>query len=474
MAPRPLIRDSEFVELMRTGVRILVAAGVAVLSAIGAADAEPAAAPMPRVIIVAARVLDVRSGHYLQDAAVYVEGERIKTVGPSQTVVAHAPDGTMVIDLHDATVLPGLIDCHTHLMARVPDVKDGYELNLLTKSQAYRALEGAANARATLKAGFTTVRDVESEGSGYADVALRDAINDGLVEGPRMLVATRGIAAVGQYQPFAVSPDLAGFPTGAQMISGAEEARRAVREQIGHGADIIKVYADWRHPTLTVAEMQVVVEEAHKQGLKIAAHATTPEGIRNAVMAGVDSIEHGHEADRAALQLMKTKGTYLVPTLSVVDAGMAKHFGGSAYSPRALAFLETLKQTMTMAKQIGVKIANGSDPSDASRHGQNALELEAMTKRGLTPIEAIRAATVSAADLLGWSDKVGSLEVGMYADLIAVQGDPTVDIKTLQKAAFVMKGGKVIKNDVVGSGARTSTRLDGSLTSPQRVEPPSI
>jgi imidazolonepropionase-like amidohydrolase len=437
------------------GQRLLMAAAAAVLSAIGVASAEPATSPIPRVIIVAGRILDVRSGHYLQNAAVYVEGERVRNVGPRQTVIAEAPAGIAVIDLHSATVLPGLIDCHTHLMARVPDGEDGYALMLATKSQAYRALEGAANARTTLLAGFTTVRDVENEGSGYADVALRDAINDGLVEGPRMLVATRGIAAVGQYQPFAVSPDLIGFPTGAQMISGAEEARRAVREQIGHGADLIKVYADWDHPTLTVAEMQVVVEEAHRQDLKVAAHATTPEGIRNAVMAGVDSIEHGHEADRAALQLMKAKGTYLVPTLSVVDAGIAKHFGGSAYSPRAIAFLESLKQTMTMAKGIGVKIADGSDPSNASRHGQNALELEAMVKRGLTPIEAIRAATISAADLLGWSDKVGVVEVDKFADLIAVEGDPTVDITNLQRVAFVMKGGKVIKNDVVGSAAQT-------------------
>jgi imidazolonepropionase-like amidohydrolase len=450
-----LIRTSKLGELIRSRVQLLAVA--AVFSALGAVNAGHTAVPMPpRVMVVAARVLDVRSGRYLQDAAVYVEGERIMSVGPSQTVVTHAPEGTTIIALHNATVLAGLIDCHTHLMARAPDGESGYQLSLLTKSQAYRALEGAANARATLHAGFTTVRDVESEGSGYADVALRDAINDGLVEGPRMQVATRGIAAVGQYQPLGVSPDLVGFPTGAQMISGAEEARHAVREQIGHGADLIKVYADWHHPTLTVAEMQVVVEEAHKQGLKVAAHATTPEGIRNAVMAGVDSIEHGHEADRAALKLMKKSGTYLVPTLSVIDASMAEHFNGSAYSPRALAFLETLKKTMTMAKEMGVKIADGSDPSDATRHGRNALELEAMTNRGLTPIDAIRAATINAADLLGWSDKVGSLEVGMFADLIAVDGDPTVDIKTLQKVDFVMKGGKVIKNDRGDSGAQTS------------------
>ncbi len=185
------------------------------------------------------------------------------------------------MDLSGATVLPGLIDCHTHLMMRSSDRNQGaFIMELATKSQAFRALEGAADARITLNAGFTSVRDVENEGSGYADVALRDAIRQGLVDGPRMQVANRAIAALGQYNPFGVSPDLTGFPTGAQMVSGVEEARRAVREQIGHGADLIKVYADWRHPTLSVDEMRVVVEEAHRQKLKVAAHATTPEGIK--------------------------------------------------------------------------------------------------------------------------------------------------------------------------------------------------
>ena len=413
-------------------------------------QSEAAESPVTRVVVRAGQILDVRTGHYLREAAIYIEGDRIKSVGAARTVLAQVPAGVTVIDLREATVLPGLIDCHTHMMARIPEGDNGYELNLLTKSQAYRALEGAANARATLLAGFTTVRDVENEGSGYADVALRDAINAGLVEGPRMLVATRGIAAVGQYFPFNVNPDLTGFPTGAQMISGAEEARRAVREQIGHGADVIKIYADWSHPTLTVAEMQVIVEEAHTAGLKVAAHATTPGGIRNAVMAGVDSIEHGHKADRAVLQLMKSKGVYLVPTLAVIDADAAKH-PEEFKSPKAAAFLESLQQTMTMAKEIGVKIADGSDPADADSHGQNALELEAMTKHGLTPIEAIRAATISAADLIGWSDKVGAVEVGLLADLVAVNGDPTVDINVLQRPSFVMKGGKVIKNEVEGN-----------------------
>ena len=194
-------------------------------------------------------------------------------------------------------------------MARIENTDDGYVLALATKSQAFRALEGAFDARITLNAGFTTIRDVESEGAGYADVALRDAIQQGIADGPRMEVSTRGIAAVGQYEPFGVSPDLVNFPTGAQMISGVEDARRAVREQIGHGADLFKVYADWRNPTLTVEEMRVIVEEAHKQKLKVAAHATTPEGIKNAITAGVDSIEHGNQANREDLEMMKANGT---------------------------------------------------------------------------------------------------------------------------------------------------------------------
>ena len=399
------------------------------------------------IVVRVARVLDVRSGTYIKGAAVYVEGERIKVVGLAMDVLKQAPKTAKIIDLQDATLLPGLIDCHTHLMARIADDKFGYELTLVTKSAAYRALEGAADARITLEAGFTTVRDVESEGSGFADVALRDAINDGLVEGPRMRVATRGIAAVGQYFPFSISPELSGFPTGAQMISGPEEARRAVREQIGHGADLIKVYADWRYPTLTVAEMQVVVEEAHKLHHKVAAHATTPEGIRNAVMAGVDSIEHGHKADRAVLQLIKVKGVYLVPTLSVIDARVAKS-PEDWNSPQATAFLESIHQELVMAKEIGVKIADGSDPATAERHGKNAEELEAMTRRGLTTLEAIRAATISAADLIDWADDVGAVEGGKFADLIAVQGDPVADISVLQHVKFVMKGGRIIKNDL--------------------------
>jgi len=297
---------------------------------------------------------------------------------------------------------------------------------------------------------------VESEGSEYADVALRDAIKQGLAEGPRMQVATRAIAAVGQYNPFGVSPDLHDFPTGAQMVSGVEEARRAVREQIGHGADLIKVYADWRNPTLTVEEMHVVVEEAHKQNLKVAAHATTPEGIKNAITAGVDSIEHGHRINREDLELMKARGTFLVPTIGVIDLDLEAS-KDKPLSPdqrkRFEAFMEGIHQEIQIAKELRVKIAAGFDPASAAEHGKNASELEAMTKRGLTPLEAIQAATINAAELLSWQDKVGALEAGYYADVIAVDGDPLTDITTLQHVKWVMKGGVVINGANSGANA---------------------
>ena len=388
----------------------------------------------------------MRSAKLIEDAAIYVEGERIKAVGVAAEVLKNAPAAVLVLDLGSATILPGLIDGHTHLLARVPEGAGGYALNLATKSEAYRALEGAANARATLQAGFTTVRDVGNEGSRYADIALRDAIDTGLVEGPRMRVATRGVASVGQYFPFGISADLDGFPSGAQMISGVDEARRAVREQIGRGADLIKVYADWDHPTLTLAELQAIVEEAHKAGRKVAAHASTREGIRNAVAAGVDSVEHGTQADRETLESMKAKGVFLLPTLSVADAWAAKAPENAA-SPRLQAYMEGARRTVAMARSMGVKIVNGSDPSSIDRHGRNAEELVAMTKRGLSAIEAIRAATTSAADLLGMSDDVGAVEAGKYADLIAVDGNPLDDITALLHVKFVMKGGRIIKND---------------------------
>lgn len=422
------------------------------LAALGAGLASPAFtqkqaidnSKRPRqTAIRAARLLDVQNGTVVSNPVVLVEGERIAAVGAGLPV----PAGADILDLGDVTLLPGLIDCHTHLMA---SSADNYGEMLLTKPQAYRALEGAANARRTLLAGFTTVRDVENEGSGYADVALRDAIDRGLVEGPRMLVATRAVAATGQYNPFGVSPDLADFPRGAQMVSGAEEARRAVREQIGNGADLIKVYADWEYPTLTPEELRVVVEEAHKAHRRVAAHATTKEGIRNAVEAGVDSVEHGWGADRETLELMRQKGVWLVPTQAPIVKRLAE--AKDERSRQGLGgMLASIRETVKTARELGVKVATGSDPANEPEHGANAREIIALRDAGFTSLEAIRAATTGGAELLGWQDRVGALERGKFADVIAVPGDPLSDIKQLEHVRFVMKGGVVVKN---GAGRR--------------------
>jgi len=421
---------------------------IATLTLFCAACSHPAAGQSEhsgQILLKTGRLLDIKAGRYIKDAAVLIEGEHIKEVGRAADLAGRATEA-LVVDWQFATVLPGLIDCHTHLMARMGGGNDGYVLSLATKSEAFRALEGAADARLTLAAGFTTVRDVESEGSQYADVALRDAINQGLVAGPRMLVSTRGIAAVGQYEPFGVSPDLVGFPTGAQTISGAEEARRAVREQIGNGANWIKVYADWSEPTLTVEEMKVIVEEAHKHKRKVAAHANTPEGIHNALTAGVDSIEHGHRIDSANLESMKAQGVFLVPTVGVIDARAADLPNDEIIQKRFAGFMAHIDEALKTAKTLGVKIAAGFDASEAKGQGKNADELVALVKHGLTPIEAIRAATTSAAELLGWEDRVGAIEPGKFADLIAVEGDPLADITVLRSVKFVMKGGAVVKD----------------------------
>jgi len=396
------------------------------------------------------KMLDVRSGHLVENAVILIQGETISAVGSGIAI----PTGADIIDLGSATVLPGLIDCHTHLMARIPDDPNGYVVNLATKSQAFRALEGAADARATLYAGFTAVRDVESEGTGYADAALRDAINQGLVEGPRMQVATRGIAAVGKYLPFHVSADLTTFPTGAQMISGPEEARRAAREQIGGGANLLKVYADWFRPTLTEEEIRVVVEEAHKAGIKVAAHAESVEGIRNALEAGVDSIEHASFADESSLKLMKEKGAFLVTTKAVFMERVETSPDPDVKA-RARSVIENARRLLPLALEMGVKIASGFDPASPDKHGKNANEIVVLSKLGLSPIDAIRAATVNAAELMGWSEKVGSLEAGKFADLIAVSGNPLSDITELQRVKFVMKGGTVVKNELATSQKTT-------------------
>jgi imidazolonepropionase-like amidohydrolase len=400
-----------------------------------------------------ARMLDVKTGDYLSNAVILVQNARIIEVGSGLSI----PVGAKLIDLGTATLLPGLIDVHTHLLARMGSGNqiDEYILNLAKKSEAYRALEGAADARMTLEAGFTAVRDVESEGSDYADVALRTAIDRGLVAGPRMQVATRAIAATGGYFPIQLSPGLKDFPRGAQMVTGADEARRAVREQIYYGADLIKIYADFVeagspntkrqvHETLTREEIRAIVEEAHKGGHRVAAHAMTREGIRNAVECGVDSVEHGNDVDKETLSLMSRNGTFLVPT----SGGAWRRYEASSPAQRAAMepAMGILRAEIVNARAAGVKVACGFDASTEAAQGRNATELVSLVKLGLKPIEAIRAATIIGAELMGWQESVGSIEKGKLADVIAVDGDPLTDISVLQRVVAVLKGGIPVKN----------------------------
>lgn len=421
---------------------------LAFAGALAAAPASP-----PQRLVRAGKLLDVGRGQLLKDQGILVEGGRIAAVGPYAEVEAKAAKGATRIDLSSATVLPGLIDCHTHVMERMASPAAGsdgeaYEDILLHKTQAYRTLEGAANAREILRSGFTAIRDVENEGSGFADVALRDAIEKGLVPGPRLHVATRGIAALGGYLPHGVSSDLTGFPTGAQMINGQDEARRAVREQIRGGADLIKAYADFfdpgrgMHPTLSPDELRAIAEETHRWKRKLAVHAMTPEGIKNALDAGADSIEHGSGATRALLDEIKKKGVVLVPTTWAIHRMLGR------VPPEMRAQFEKRlgdqRKLIADARASGVSIAAGSDGAEEGDAGHDVEELITLGELGLPAIEAIRAATTRAAALLG-ADELGAIEAGKAADLVAVEGDPLAGLAALRKVRWVMKGGEVVR-----------------------------
>ena len=426
--------------------RLLLA--VALLSGGSSLAQDAGVTAQASLLLHAGKLLDVKAGRVLSDQGILVSDGRIAALGPWDSLRGRSAG--RVLDLSSQVVLPGLIDAHTHLLANIPDTQGGYTLMLATRGPAYRALEGAAHARATLMAGVTTVRDVESEGSGYADVALRDAIAAGLVDGPRMLVATRGIAAVGGYIPMGINPDLVEVFAGAEMVSGVEDARRAAREQIRGGADLLKVYADWpdrrlgkSRPTLTVDEIRAVVDEAHKGGRKVAAHAMSAAGIVNAVNAGVDSIEHGFEADEAALKLMASRNVPLVPTISPVQTWAEQATGeGRELAARQL---ESLRKMLASAHRLKVRLVCGSDPAERAAHGRNVEELVAMARLGVPPLEVLRAATVDAAALLDLSSEIGTLEVGKQADLIAVEGNPLEDVAALRKVSLVMRAGKTYR-----------------------------
>ena len=418
---------------------------------------QEAAQPTPTAVVVkAGRVLDVRSGKYLDHQMILIEGDRIKEIGAESQVQSHVPPNATMIDLSRSTVLPGLIDSHTHLT--FSPGQTGYRG--LSISVPREALIGARNARVTLEAGFTTVRNLHA--NGFADVALRDAINAGDVPGPRMLVSGPALSITGGHgDENLLVPQFHYSNEG--VANGVPEVMAKVRENIKYGADVIKfmatggVLSEGDSPDLeqfSPEEMRAIVAEAHRMGRKVAAHAHGAQGIKDAVLAGVDSIEHGSFINEEDIQLMKDHGTYLVPTLYLEDwltENMTKIGLTPSMMAKARAVLPVARANEARAIREGVKIAFGTDAA-VYPHGLNAHEFAVMVKAGMSPLGAIQAATLNAADLLGWSDRVGSIEPGKFADLIAVEGDPLQDATVLENVKFVMKGGSVVKDE--GAQAR--------------------
>jgi imidazolonepropionase-like amidohydrolase len=401
-----------------------------------------------QVAIHAGHVLEVKSGKMLSDQMLVIEDGKIVSI--NSAAGAKVASDTVRIDLPNATVLPGFIDAHTHLTM---DPKFGYETLALSTSR--QALIGARNARLTLIAGFTTVRNVGAKD--FSDVALRDAINAGDVPGPRMLVSGPPLSITGGHCDNNMLP-FEYHASNDGVADGLAAVQHKVRENIKYGADLIKVCATGgvlslgdnpQHSQYTLEEMKAIVADAHRLGRKVAAHAHGAEGIRWAAEAGVDSVEHGSYIDDAGIAAMKEHGTYLVPTLYLGD-WMIDNAGLTHLPPPLLAkakeVIPAARKNIARALVAGVKVALGTDAA-VYPHGLNAHEFEVMVRLGLTPLQSIQAGTLNAADLLGWSGKVGTLEPGAWADIVAVDGDPLKDITTLARVKFVMKGGEVVKNE---------------------------
>lgn len=391
-------------------------------------------------LVTGARVLAADGSSWLEGHAVLLHEGHVERVAPAASI--DAPDGTVVHELDGLHLTPGLIDLHTHLVLHPYD-EASWNDQVLKESLELRTIRGVVAARATLEAGFTTIRELGTEGAGFADVALRDAVDMGLIRGPRILTATRALVATGCYGPSGFDPRWE-VPKGAQEVDGPLAMRVGVRQQIAAGADWVKVYADYRRkpgdastPTFTLEELEAAVHEATSAGVPVAAHASTDEAIRRAVQAGVKTIEHGTGAGAEVLELMREHGVVLVPTLAAGDA-IARYSGwdGSAPDhPRVVA----AKAMFARALESGVTIACGGD-SGVFTHGTNAREIELMVEYGMSPARALRAATTVAAEVLG-RDDLGRIAPGAVADLVAWERDPLLDASSLRRAAVVIQGG---------------------------------
>jgi imidazolonepropionase-like amidohydrolase len=406
----------------------------------------------PVTYVRAGKLLDVRSGKMLTDQVIVIRGEKIERVAGAAQV--QIPARANVVDLSRTTVLPGLIDAHTHLLLTGDD-NGRYDEQLLKESWQYRTIEAVVNAKRDLDAGFTSMRDVETEGAMYSDVDVRNAINRGLIPGPRLQVATRAISTTGGYPLEGYSPEVS-VPSGAQIVDSADEGRKVVREQVKFGADLIKIYGTHKFhftadgkmvstPTFTLEEVTAIVNEAHSEGRKVACHAYGGPGLKNCLDGGVDSIEHGLDLDDAAVAEMVAKGIWLVPTLYVYEG--ATRAEDNAESGGKVSRASVHEPSFRKAMAAGVKIAFGTDVGPFP-HGTQAAEFEYMTKFGMSPLAAIQCATTRAAELMGWSDQVGAIAPGNFADIIATEGNPLEDIKQLEQVKFVMKGGVVVRNDL--------------------------